>query len=53
MCTTHPAEIRLFGEYFQLGLAGRDGEVGLWNLEDLGVGHLAVIGAVTEGLCLW
>ena len=44
----YPAVIRLLGE--DLRLTSGDGEVGLWDLEDLGVVQFAVIVAMTECL---
>ena len=45
---TYPAVVRLLGEDF--GLTSGDGEVGLRDLEDLGVVQFAVIMAMTECL---
>jgi len=45
---TYPAVVRLLGE--DLRLTSGDGEVGLRDLEDLGVVQFAVIMAMTECL---
>ena len=44
----YPAVIRLLGE--DLRLTSSDGEVGLWDLEDLSVVQFAVVGTMTECL---